>query len=156
MKKINTKVSKKVAALILAAIAACSVMGCSVEKTVTRTETHTDADGNIITTTSTQTVDKNGKVKNGTAEIAIEPAETKELITYEFETFDNVKVVIDENSIINQEQSDDPENSELISVEAAGNIIAPGRDYVYLEDENYYYVADLSRNLITVADKSRV
>ena len=82
-------------------------------------------------------------------------AEKTELVSYEFETFDNVKVVIDENSIITQEPSDDPENSDLVSESARGNIIAPGRDYVYLEDDDYYYVADLSRQLITVADKSK-
>lgn len=158
MKKLNSKTSKRIATVILvalAAIASVAVVGCSGEKTVTTTETHTDENGNIVTTTSTQTTDRFGKVKNGTAEIAIEPAEAKELITYEFETYDNVKVIIDENSIITQESSDNPEQSELISTEAAGNIIAPGRDYVYLEDDNNYYVADLYRNLITVADKSK-
>ncbi|MCQ2082160.1 MAG: hypothetical protein MJZ11_10920 [Lachnospiraceae bacterium] len=154
MKKINKKTTKRVAAIILTAFAACSIMGCSVEKTVTTTETHTDADGNTITTTSTQTT-KNGKVKNGTAVIEIEPSEAKELITYEFETFDKVKVAIEENSIIKQEQCDDPEHSDLISKAAEGNIIAPGRDYVYLEDNDYYYVADISRGLITIADKSK-
>ena len=60
MKKINTKTSKRIAALILAAVAAFSVMGCSVEKTVTKTETHTDANGNTTTTTTTQVTDENG------------------------------------------------------------------------------------------------
>ncbi|MDO4188336.1 MAG: hypothetical protein Q4D29_05035 [Lachnospiraceae bacterium] len=151
MKRISTKTTKRVAAIILAAIAACSVMGCSVQKTVTTTETHTDADGNTTTTTTTQTTDQDGNVNTETTE-----TEAKELITYEFETFDSVKVVIDENSIVAQESSDDPENSDLVSAEAAGNIIAPGRDFVYLEDSDYYYIADLSRNLITVADKSKV
>ena len=127
MRRISTKTSKRAVATILAAFAACSVMGCSVETTVTTTE-------------STETT-------------GAEPA--KELITYEFETFDNAKVVIDENSIVTQEQCDDPEHSELVSAEAEGNIIAPGRDYVYLEDDDYYYVADIYRNLITVAEKSK-
>ena len=155
MKKVNTKTSKRIATIILASIAAFTVMGCSVEKTVTTTETHTDADGNTVTTTSTQTLDKNGKVKNGTAVVEIEPAEATELVTYEFETFDNEKVVIDENSIVTQESSNDPEHSDFVSEAAAGNIVAPGRDFVYLADDDYYYVADLSRNLITVADKSK-
>ena len=50
MKKINTKVSKRIAAIILAALAACSVMGCSVEKNFTVTETHTETDANGNTT----------------------------------------------------------------------------------------------------------
>lgn len=139
MKKINTKVSKKVAAIILTSFAACSaclVMGCSVEKTVTTTETHTDA------------IDETVGIKS-------EDAKETEPIIYEFETFDGAKVVIDENSIVAQESSEDPEHSELVSKEAEGNIIAPGRDFVYLEDDNYYYVADLYRNLITVADKEK-
>ena len=139
MKRVNTKASKRIVAVVLAAVAAISVMGCSVEKNFTSTTTHTytDANGNTVTTTITN--------HNG---------EESELITYEFETYDGVKVVIDENSIVAQEASEDPEYSDLVSEEARGNIIAPGRDFVYLEDENNYYVADLSRNLITVADKS--
>ena len=52
MKRISTKTTKRVAAIILAAFAACSVMGCSIEKNFTKTETHTvtDADGNKTTT----------------------------------------------------------------------------------------------------------
>ena len=45
MKKINTKVSKKVTALVLAAAAACSLMGCKVEKTVTITNTTEEVEG---------------------------------------------------------------------------------------------------------------
>lgn len=65
MKKINTKTTKKVAAIILAAVAACSVMGCSVEKNFTTTETHTvtDANGNTTTTTTTN---HNGEVTTET------------------------------------------------------------------------------------------
>ena len=154
MKKIGKKTSKRIAAVIVASIAAFSVVGCSVEKTVTTTETHTDANGDTVTTTTTQTTDQDGNVTTETTEA--ESAGATELITYEFETFDNVKVVIDENSIVAQESSDDPENSDLVSEETRGNIIAPGRDFIYLEDNDYYYVADLSRNLITVADKSKV
>ena len=153
MKRLNTKVSKRIVAIILASVAAVSVMGCSAEKTVTTTETHTEENGNTITTT--QTVDENGNVQNETTKIEAESAEATDLITYEFETFDNVKVVIDENNIVAQESSEDPEHSALVSAEAAGNIIAPGRDFIYLEDADYYYVADISRNLITVADKSK-
>ena len=65
MKRINTKTTKRVAAIILAAFAACSVMGCSVEKNFTTTETHTvtDADGNTTTTTTTN---HNGEVTTET------------------------------------------------------------------------------------------
>ena len=151
MKKLNAKVSKKIVVIVLTAVAAFSLMGCTVEKTVTTTETHTDADGNTTgTTTTTTTTNKDGEVTTETTETAID------LVTYEFETFDNLKIVLDESNITAQEPSDDPEYSELVSEEARGNIIAPGRDFVYLEDANNYYVADYSRNLITVADKSKV
>ena len=48
----------------MAATAAFTVMGCSLEKAVTTTETYTDADGNTIT--STALADEDGNVKNGT------------------------------------------------------------------------------------------
>ena len=65
MKKVNAKVSKRVAAIVLAAVAAVSVMGCSVEKNFTTTETHTvtDANGNTTTTTTTN---HNGEVTTET------------------------------------------------------------------------------------------
>ena len=79
MKKLNTKVTKRVAALILVAVAAFSVMGCSVEKTVTKTETHTDADGNTTTTTTTKTTDNNGTTTTETTETT-DAAEDSEYI----------------------------------------------------------------------------
>ena len=138
---------KRIVATIVAMVAAVSIMGCGITTTTTYTETTTDANGNTTTTTTTTT---NGETTTET----IEETSAAELVTYEFETFDNVKVVIDENSIIAQEPSEDPEYSDLVSESARGNIIAPGRDFVYLEDDDYYYVADLSRQLITVADKT--
>ena len=73
MKKINTKTTKRVAAIILAAFAACSVMGCSIEKNFTVTETHTetDADGNTTTTTTTN---HNGEVTTETTSTTSEEA----------------------------------------------------------------------------------
>lgn len=130
MKKSNTKISKTIVVITMTAVAAFSLMGCSAKQAATSNTTETNAEAETV--------------------------EATELVTYEFETFDNLKVVLDESNIVAQEPSDDPENSELVSAEAAGNIIAPGRDFVYLEDANNYYVADYSRNLITVADKSKV
>ena len=65
MKTINTKTTKRVAAIILAAFTACSVMGCSVEKNFTVTETHTETDANGNTTTTT-TTNHNGEVTTET------------------------------------------------------------------------------------------
>ena len=73
MKKINTKTTKRVAAIILAAFAACSVMGCSFEKNYTSTTTHTvtDANGNTTTTTTTN---NNGVVTKETTTTTAEEA----------------------------------------------------------------------------------
>lgn len=63
MNKINAKAAKKIAAIVLATAAAFSVMGCSVEKTVTKAETYSATNGNTVTATTTQTLDKNGSNK---------------------------------------------------------------------------------------------
>lgn len=67
MKKVNKNVSKKIATVIIAAVATVSVMGCSVDKNVTYTETHThtDANGNTTSTTTT-TTNHNGTVTTET------------------------------------------------------------------------------------------
>jgi len=95
------------------------------------------------------------EVPSDDADFADESQATTELVTYEFETYDNEKVVLDEASITLQEVSENPEESEYITEAAAGNVIAPGRDFVYMADDDNYYVADYSRNLVTVADKSK-
>ena len=51
---------KKIVLAMMVGLVATSLMGCTVEKTVTTTETHTDADGNTTTTTTTKTTDENG------------------------------------------------------------------------------------------------
>ena len=81
MKKLNAKVSKRIVAVVLAAVAAFSVMGCSVEKNFTTTETHTytDADGNTTTTTTT-TTNHNGDVTTETTSTADEAEEVNEVM----------------------------------------------------------------------------
>ena len=78
MKTINTKTTKRVAAIVLAAVAAFSVMGCSVEKNFTVTETHTETDANGNTTTTT-TTNNNGEVTTETTSTAAE----EEIAAYE-------------------------------------------------------------------------
>lgn len=85
MKRISTKTTKRVAAIVLAAVAAFSVMGCSVEKNFTTTETHTvtDADGNTTTTTTTN---HNGEVTTETtttSEETMDDEETGDVVVYE-------------------------------------------------------------------------
>ena len=89
MKKINEKMAKKIAVIVLAVAAAFSVMGCTVEKTVTKTETHTDADGNTTTTTTTKTTDNNGtttttETTEGATEEIEDPVEKFESVPIEF------------------------------------------------------------------------
>ena len=83
MKKINTKTSKKIVAVILAAVAAFSIVGCSVKTDFKSTETETvvDADGNETTTTTTN---DNGVVTTETTtNTAEETEEAAELAVYE-------------------------------------------------------------------------
>ena len=89
MKKINEKMAKKIAVIVLAVAATFSVVGCSVEKTVTTTESHTDADGNTVTTTTTQTTDNNGtttttETTEGDVEEAEDAVEVFESVPIEF------------------------------------------------------------------------
>ena len=86
MKRISTKTTKRVAAIILAAFAACSVMGCSVEKNFTTTETHTvtDANGNTTTTTTTNhngevTTETTSTTAEETAESSMEDMDVEEI-----------------------------------------------------------------------------
>lgn len=93
MRKFNQGVTKRIVAIVLATVAAFTVMGCKVEKTVTTTETHTDANGNTVTTTTTQTTDQNGNLKNGTAVVDVEPAEEESSLIYEAFFLDNDEVM---------------------------------------------------------------
>ena len=85
MKKINTKVTKRIAVIVMAAAAAFSLMGCSVEKNFTTTETHTytDADGNTTTTTTT----------NHNGEVTTETTSSNEVDSVE--AFENVPIEFD-------------------------------------------------------------
>jgi len=76
----------------------------------------------------------------------------KGLTTYEFEDFDGATVVVDEANILCQRAEDQVLDTEIVPVHA--EVIAPGRDYVYLADSFYYYVEDAANGLLTVAKKS--
>ena len=154
MKKINAKTSKRIVTVVLAAIAACSVMGCSVEKNVTRTETHTvtDADGNTTTTTVTN---HNGEVTTETTTMtaeeaaAAEPAEAAEDAP---EFYSNVPLKIENNmgfdvAALNIKTSGDEEWSENFIPEdmvIADDAVATGINLSYDEDHRFMdvYMAD--------------
>lgn len=83
-----------------------------------------------------------------------EDADTVEIMTYEFETFDGETVVIDENNIFSQEANDNP--LEWDAIPEGAEQIAPGRDCIIFEDEYRYFVEDVTNNLVTIASKDPV
>jgi len=72
-------------------------------------------------------------------------------VNYEFETYKGEKVSISTKNICCQMSVEDVLESTTVPKDA--EVIAPGRDFVYLEDANYYYVEDATRGLLTVARK---
>jgi len=86
------------------------------------------------------------------AEVIEAATETaSEYVTYEFETFEGDTVVIDSSNILSQDADEEPLESTKVPAEA--EVIAPGRDLVYLADAEYYYVEDAENGLVTVATK---
>lgn len=71
--------------------------------------------------------------------------------TYEFETFDGLTVVINEDNIISQEACEEP--LEWDGLPADAEQIAPGRDYIIFENAENYYVEDAENKIVTVAFK---
>lgn len=84
---------------------------------------------------------------------ACQGAENTGYVTYEFETFDGETVKIDEANIISQETEKNV--FETCKVPDDAEVVASGRDYVYLADENYYYMEDATKNLLTVASREK-
>lgn len=74
-----------------------------------------------------------------------------ENVNYEFETFNGKKVTICDASICYQQSDANVLESNIVPKDA--EVIAPGRDFVYLVDANYYFVEDAYRSLLTIARK---
>lgn len=72
-------------------------------------------------------------------------------VNYEFETYKGEKVLISTENICCQVSETNVLESATVPQDA--EVIAPGRDFVYLADANYYYVEDATRGLLTVARK---
>ena len=68
------------------------------------------------------------------------------LITYEFDTYDNKHVVVDESCIDQQVSMDQPGDYGDVELEQ----VAPGKDITYLSYGEQYYIQDYSRNLLTI------
>ncbi|GEM_PF-5271259 len=141
MKKNNMMV-KTVLTVAMATMMAAMCVGCGSK------DTQVTAEITVEDVAEEATV-----AEEAAPEEVAETTEATELVTYDFETYDGDHVVIDASNITVQEKTDDPEGSSYITAEAANNVIAPGRDYVYMADDNNYYVADYANGLITVATK---
>ncbi len=68
------------------------------------------------------------------------------IVTYEFDTYNNKHVKVDESCIDQQINMDQSENYEDANFEQ----VAPGLDVAYLSDGERYYIEDYSRNLLTI------
>ena len=86
-----------------------------------------------------------------TTDVTTEDTDVVEIMTYEFETFDGVTIVINEDNIVSQEACDEP--LEWAELPADAEQLAPGRDCIIFEDSTNYYVEDATNNLVTVATK---
>ncbi len=71
--------------------------------------------------------------------------------TYEFDTYDGGKVVIDDSNIVSQESIDDSLEWDELPEDAEQ--LAPGRDFILFSSGDKYYVEDAANNLVTIANK---
>lgn len=100
---------------------------------------------------------KETEVKSEKVEKNLDSSEDKKEITYktyEVETFDGTTVKIDDTNIISQEKVEDVLETTLVPSDA--EVIAPGRDFVYLADADNYYVEDTVDQLLTIAKKNEI
>jgi len=84
------------------------------------------------------------------AAIAICSCKSK-VITYEATSFDGSSIIINKSNISYQKHEDNV--LETTKVPEGVGTAAPGRDFVYLENDSYYFVEDATRDLLTIARK---
>lgn len=92
--------------------------------------------------------------KNASVETEAEIVAESEYVSYEFETYDGQTIKIDESNIVSQNPEENVLETTLVPENA--EVIAPGRDYVYLADDEFYYVEDSANGLLTVAYKGAI
>ncbi len=68
------------------------------------------------------------------------------IVTYEFDTYDNKHIIIDTSCVDQQVSLNQPGDYGDVELEQ----IAPGKDIIYLSDGERYYIEDYSRNLLTI------
>lgn len=75
---------KKLFLTAVAVIMAFALMGCSVSSTVTKTESHTDANGNTTTTTTTTTTQNGSKTESSSTVVEEAPKPEQTVATIAF------------------------------------------------------------------------
>lgn len=70
-----------------------------------------------------------------------------EVVVYEFDTYDNIHVVLDASNVYQQTNLDEIGDYGDVQLEQ----IAPGRDIAYMFDGERYYIEDYTINLLTIS-----
>lgn len=70
-----------------------------------------------------------------------------EVVVYEFDTYDNVHIVLDASNVYQQINLDEIGDYGDVQLEQ----IAPGRDIAYMFDGERYYIEDYTINLLTIS-----
>lgn len=122
--------------LLLVVLGATMALGC-----MTACGSNSGAQAN-----TTAAVESTAATENTTA---VESTKAAEVTTYEFDTFDGLKVVINEGNIVSQEACEQPLEWKDLPKDAEQ--IAPGRDCILFADSTNYYVEDVTNKLVTVA-----
>lgn len=87
------------------------------------------------------------QIVNGhTIKFPVLEGDENEIVVYEFDTYDNIHVIVDATNVYQQTSLDQIGDYGDVSLE----IVAPGRDIVYMTDGQRYYIEDYSRNLLTI------
>ena len=70
-----------------------------------------------------------------------------EVVVYEFDTYDNIHVVLDTSNVYQQTSLDEMGDYGDVQLEQ----VAPGRDIAYMFDGERYYIEDYTINLLTIS-----
>ena len=70
-----------------------------------------------------------------------------EVVVYEFDTYDNIHVVLDASNVYQQTSLDEMGDYGDVQLEQ----VAPGRDIAYMFDGERYYIEDYTINLLTIS-----
>ncbi len=71
-----------------------------------------------------------------------------EVVVYEFDTYDNIHVVLDASNVYQQTSLSEPGDYGDVQLK----VVAPGDDIVYMYDGESYYIEDYTINLLTISE----